>query len=140
MLFKKLTDCDEENNFLGISIRYVCNAGLFLALVVVVDRVMVKFGMQDFNLGKTPMEKGCSFPGQGTNSVTHAYRELMGSIDAVHDICYGYLERFQNQPSESHWQELKRVARYVQGRENAEVLVGYADWASDTEDRKSVNK
>ncbi|XP_062557763.1 uncharacterized protein LOC134222614 [Armigeres subalbatus] len=69
------------------------------------------------------------------------------------DICYavGYLGRFQNQPGETHWQALKRVVRYMKGTKNlklqykqhkdAEALVGYADadWASDTEDRKSIS-
>lgn len=69
------------------------------------------------------------------------------------DICYpvGYLWRFQQQPTVEHWQALKRIVRYLQGTKKlmlqfkrnptSSPLVGYvdADWASDTEDRKSVS-
>ncbi|XP_075162880.1 uncharacterized protein LOC142235513 [Haematobia irritans] len=60
-----------------------------------------------------------------------------------------YLGRFQQNPSELHWQHLKRIARYLKGtipmklafnKQNSEAVIGYADadWASDTTDRKSV--
>ena len=69
------------------------------------------------------------------------------------DICYsvGFLGRFQSNPSNEHWQLLKRVLRYLNGTKhkqlffkrntNSEVLVGYADadWANDIIDRKSVS-
>lgn len=69
------------------------------------------------------------------------------------DICYpvSYMGRFQQNPADHHWQTLKRIVRYLQGtqglcleyrrEEAAEPLVGFADadWAADTEDRKSVS-
>ncbi|XP_062538927.1 uncharacterized protein LOC134207221 [Armigeres subalbatus] len=114
--------------------------------------------MQDCNPVKTPMEKGCLLPARSVNPVSHPYRELLGSLMYTMlcvrpDICYavGYLGRFQNQPGETDWQALKRVVRYMKDTKNlklqykqhndAEALVGYADadWASDTEDIKSVS-
>ncbi|KXJ69879.1 hypothetical protein RP20_CCG025545 [Aedes albopictus] len=58
--------------------------------------------------------------------------------------------RFQQSPTEDHWQALKRIMRYLKGtttmglvfkrHEDSRPLVGFvdADWASDSEDRKSV--
>lgn len=160
-LSKKLqmTDCGVVNHFLGMKIRYDRATGcMYLAQEAAVDRVLTKFGMQDCNHVKTPMEKGCFLPPQAANPVSHPYRQLLGSLMYTMlcvrpDICYavGYLGRFQVQPDEAHWQALKRVVRYVKGTKNlklqykqnddAEALVGYADadWASDAEDRKSVS-
>lgn len=69
------------------------------------------------------------------------------------DICYqvGYMGRFQNNPSDIHWTNLKRIIRYIKGTKHLKLIfsknsddneiIGYvdADWASDTEDRKSVS-
>lgn len=61
------------------------------------------------------------------------------------------LRRNQQNPPGTHWQSLKRVARYMRGTktkhlkcirdDSKELLVGLADadWASDLEDKKSVN-
>lgn len=58
--------------------------------------------------------------------------------------------RFQQSPTEDHWQALKRIMRYLKGttamglnykkQNDTRPLVGYvdADWAADLEDRKSV--
>ncbi|KXJ62307.1 hypothetical protein RP20_CCG026806 [Aedes albopictus] len=142
-----------------MKIRYDRATGcMYLTQEAAVDRVLMKFSMQDCNHVKTPMEKGCSLPPRAANPVSHPYRQLLGSLMYTMlcvrpDICYavGYLGRFQVQPGEAHWQALKRVVRYVKGTKNlklhykknddAEALVGYADadWASDAEDRKSVS-
>ena len=69
------------------------------------------------------------------------------------DLCYpvGYMGRFQQNPSEVHWQSLKRIVRYLKGTKtkelvfnrncNSRAIVGYADadWGSDINDRKSLS-
>ncbi|XP_065084611.1 uncharacterized protein LOC135706866 [Ochlerotatus camptorhynchus] len=113
--------------------------------------------MTDCNPTKTPMEKNLVVPRDG-ESTQEPYRELLGTIMYVMlctrpDLCFpfGFLGRYQQNPTVNHWQCLKRIVRYLKGTktkhlkfvrdESAEVLVGYADadWASDAEDRKSVS-
>ena len=62
-----------------------------------------------------------------------------------------FLERYQENSLEEHWQALKRVLRYLQRSKNKKLvfkpaqvsnkLVRYADadWASEVSDRKSVS-
>ncbi|XP_037807715.1 secreted RxLR effector protein 161-like [Lucilia sericata] len=103
------------------------------------------------------MEKGLQLTYNVGNTIDKPYRELLGSLMYVMlcvrpDICYhvSYLGRFQQNPSEEHWQSLKRVLRYLKGTvkkkliytaSDDNILVGYADadWASDTTDRKSIS-
>lgn len=103
------------------------------------------------------MKKGLQLKRDGP-STNEPYRELLGSIMYTMlcvrpDICYpvSYMGRFQQNPTDQHWQSLKRIVRYLQGTmglclefkrdENAAPLVGFADsdWAADNEDRKSVS-
>ncbi|KAK9744897.1 hypothetical protein QE152_g7368 [Popillia japonica] len=61
------------------------------------------------------------------------------------------LSRFNNNPGEIHWQAVKRVFRYLKGtaaaklefkRDGNSEIIGYcdADWAADTDDRKSITE
>lgn len=104
------------------------------------------------------MEKGLQLDRKVTEAFDEPYRELLGSLMYVmvstrSDICFpvGYLGRFQSQPGQQHWTALKRVVRYLKGTmdhcltfyrdDRALPLIGFADadWATDTEDRKSVS-
>lgn len=104
------------------------------------------------------MEKGLQLDRKISEAIGEPYRELLGSLMYVMvsrrpDICYpvGYLGRFQAQPGQQHWVALKRVVRYLKGTlkhclsfirdDQAKLLVGFADsdWATDTEDQKSVS-
>lgn len=119
-------------------------------------KILEKFGMTECNPAKNPMEKGLQLYREGCRT-SQPYRELLGSLMyqmlcVRPDLCYpvSYLGRFQQSPTDNHWQALKRVVRYLKGtatlglhykrNEDSRPLVGYvdADWASDAEDRKSV--
>ncbi|XP_055843722.1 uncharacterized protein LOC129910383 [Episyrphus balteatus] len=114
--------------------------------------------MLDCNPVKTPMEKGLQLEANITGQELHKpYRELLGSIMYIMlcsrpDICYAvsFMGRYQQNPSEVHWQHLKRIVRYLQGTKSLKLnfnstqdppVIGYADadWASDIVDRKSVS-
>lgn len=113
--------------------------------------------MTDCNPAKTPMEKALQIDDDKI-ATNQPYRELLGSLMYLMlcvrpDICYyiGYMGRFQQNPTESHWKALKRILRCIKGTkkmkmqfkssDNSKILLGYcdADWASDIVDRKSVN-
>ena len=85
------------------------------------------------------------------------YRSMIGSLlyvtasrpDVMHAV--GLVGRFQANPKESHLQAVKRIFRYLKG--TAEFRLWYprgpeltltayidADWAGDTDDRKSISR
>ncbi|XP_055604345.1 uncharacterized protein LOC129752595 [Uranotaenia lowii] len=86
------------------------------------------------------------------------FKELIGCLQYLAtssrpDICSAVsaLSKYQTSPADRHWQDLKRVLRYLRGttdmalvvRRNAkpEILSGYADadFANDSDDRRSVS-
>ncbi|XP_055913678.1 uncharacterized protein LOC129947224 [Eupeodes corollae] len=87
---------------------------------------------------------------------TVRYQEDIGSILYAAQVsrpdlsfAVGALSRFNNNPSKSHWIAVKRLFRYIKGTINYKLeytrdiegcLEGFsdADWASDSDDRKST--
>lgn len=153
----RMTDCGEARHFLGMKIAYDRQTGVLqLSQQAHVEKVVNNFGMAECNPAKSPMEKGLQLQREGTPT-KEPYRELLGSLMYIMlsvrpDICFpvGYLGRYQQHPTEAHWQSLKRVVRYLKESSNtvltfqrtdAPPLIGYADadWAADSEDRKSVS-
>lgn len=83
------------------------------------------------------------------------YRSIIGSLlyltASRPDLCFsvGLCARYQSQPRESHLKAVKRIIRYVSGttdfgiwysKDSPLLLAGYsdADWAGDSDDRKST--
>ncbi|XP_065095220.1 uncharacterized protein LOC135717189 [Ochlerotatus camptorhynchus] len=94
-----------------------------------VARVLELFVLAECNPAKSPMEKGLQLQREGTLTA-EPYRELIDSLMYIMlcvrpDICFlvGYLGRYQQKPTETHWQCLKRIVRYLKGSANAEDLV-----------------
>ncbi|XP_037825713.1 secreted RxLR effector protein 161-like [Lucilia sericata] len=67
------------------------------------------------------------------------------------DICHAvsYLSRLNNNPSQEHWNAVKRVFRYLKETKHSKLcyrqdgnneLIAYsdADWANDVDERKSI--
>ena len=153
----EMSDCGQLKSFLGMKIENSIK-GLKLSQEASIERVLQKFGMTDCNSVKTPMEKGIQLnPKTDTEFFEEPYRELLGSLMYIMlcvrpDICFavGYMGRFQQNPSDQHWQALKRILRYLQGTKSKklnftctddEPLIGYADadWGNDLLDRKSIS-
>ncbi|XP_020689594.1 uncharacterized protein LOC110104707 [Dendrobium catenatum] len=68
----------------------------------------------------------------------HLYRQLIGSLQyltltrpdiqfAVHQLC-----QHMQTPLNTHYESLKRILRYIQGTSDT-------DWASNTQDQKSIS-
>ncbi|XP_055615246.1 uncharacterized protein LOC129761546 [Toxorhynchites rutilus septentrionalis] len=157
--FFKMTDCGEMQHFLGMKIAYDRTPGkMQFSQGASIEKMLKKFGMNDCNPTRTPMEKGLQLTCSNTGTVNEPYREVLGSLMYVMmstrpDIRFpvGYLGRFQQEPEQLHWTALKRVVRYMKGTKDmflefsrgkdVEPLVGFtdSDWATDTVDRKSVS-
>lgn len=93
-----------------------------------------------------------------SNGTQQPYRELIGCLmygmlagrpDLSASV--GYFSRFQSNPTDDHWNYLKRVLRYIKDTlsiklvykrdPSNKLLVGFADadWGGDTNDRKSTS-
>lgn len=153
----EMSDCGVLKFFLGINLNF-CDAGLKLSQDVSIEKVLSKFGMLDCNPVKSPIEKGIQLTTNNENvNFDKPYRELLGSLMYIMlssrpDICYSvaYMGRYQQKPTDLHWQHLKRIVRYLKGTKSLKLnfnanqdvpIVGFADadWASDIGDRKSVS-
>ena len=104
------------------------------------------------------MITGCSLSSNDESAAVHqpTYRSMIGSLlyligtrpNIMHAM--GIVGRFQENPKESHLQEVKRIFKYLQGTQNFGLwyprdtnltLHAYIhpDWAGSVDDRKSTS-
>lgn len=155
----RMTDLGVPNMFMGLRIKINPEEDVLqIDQAGYTSRLLDKFGMTGCNPAATPMEQNLKLmPGVKADKVQEPYRELIGSLMFLMsgtrpDICFAltYLARFQENPTQEHWQCLKRVLRYLSGtidvglqfskRDDEPALSCYvdADWANDLVDRKST--
>lgn len=153
----KLKDLGNVKSFMGLSIEYnQKNRSMKISQSTFATRILEKFGMDQCNPVATPMEAGLKLErGDPEEKFDCPYRELIGSLMYLTmgtrpDLCYAvtYLSRFQQSPTEMHWNSLKRILRYVKGTVDVslhygpgeDIVRGFtdSDWANDQIDRKST--
>ena len=123
-----------------------------------VNRLLIKYGMENSYGCKVPMEAGLSLSRSNDACPNVPYQELIGTLMFLTrgtrpDICFAvsYLSRFQNNYGQEHWNALKRVLRYLKlyseiclrfkkSDDMTDPLLCFvdADFANDKEDRKST--
>jgi transposase InsO family protein len=157
----EMTDMGKLQHFLGIKIDYNEPEGkVELSQAAAIQELLERFDMQDCKPVGTPLETAISIDAnkQEEKQTKEPYRELIGKLMYIMlgsrpDLCYAisYLSRFQDNPSDTHWQYAKRLLRYLKGteslklvydrKEEAPTLEAFADadYANDTETRKSVS-
>ena len=120
---------------------------------------MKKFGLESASSVRTPMSPNVKLTvdllGKSVNP--SLYRSIIGSllylITSRPNISYsvGVCARYRANPKESHMTALKRIIKYVKttaefgvwySNDTNDVLAGYsdADWAGNTDDRKSTSR
>ncbi|KAG9454272.1 hypothetical protein H6P81_007176 [Aristolochia fimbriata] len=132
--------------------------GIFISQEKYARNLVKKFGLEDAKAMRTPMsatDRICRDE-NGTLADPTLYRSMIGSFlyltASRPDIYYsvGLCARFQSAPKESHVKSVKKIIRYVKNTINlgiwyavntSNALAGYsdADWAGDTDDRKSTS-
>ena len=145
--------------FLGMSVvRNQEEKESWIGQPAYIQKLLSKTGMSDCKPVKTPVD-----PGQRLVKALETeeafdqqlYQSVVGSLMYLAtctrpDIAYavGMLARFASKPNQSHWTAAKRMLRYLRGTDNLGILYkgeseiqGYsdADWAGDTDDRKSTS-
>ena len=116
--------------------------------------------MDEANLIAPPMVGGCKLSKSGSERFSDPtlYRSVVGALQyatitrpeisfSVNKVCL-----FMSNPSEQHWQAVKRILRYLNGsitlglrlqasKSSSFSVQAYcdADWASDPDDRRSTS-
>ena len=148
-------DFGEITDFLGIQVeRTASHMKLFQKKMI--NKILTKFGMEECNGSKTPMETNFQDDGQ-EEIIKVPYRELVGSLlyisnatrpDITHSV--SYLSQFLDKPNQKTWIAAKRVLRYLKETQNygliykkklnSKTLYAFsdADWAGNVSDRKSI--
>ena len=121
-------------------------------------KVLTRFGMATCTPVLTPMLPGTQLQeelvDQAPSDIVRLYQSMVGSvmyamIQTRPDICFPVtiLSRFNNNPNASHMMAIKRVLRYLRGtldygitygKGNGLVRYTNADWASNSETRRSL--
>ena len=165
----KMKDMGELHYCLGISIeKDHRRGGVYLHQKQYIKNMLQKFGLQDAKEVSIPFDHNQRLVKDDgiSKSVDKAeYQSLVGSllyaaVATRPDISYsvGVVARYCANPNQSHLTAAKRILRYLKGtmsyglvftnrqgaREsigNQSLPIGYcdADWASDSDDRKSVS-
>lgn len=156
----KLKDLGPVRNMLGIKVERDATS-IKLSQENRIDKLLDRFGMTDCKSVKSPMITNISSVDESTCNATNSnvtkfpFQELIGSlmylcVTTRPDISFAvsYLSKYNSCYTEFHWNQAKRIVRYLKGTKHmalvfkksnvSPTLEGYsdADWASDA-DRKS---
>eukprot|EP00253_Pinus_taeda_P008551 PITA_08551 len=153
----EMTDMGLLRYFLGIEVEQNGN-GIFISQEKYANEVLKRFNMQESKAAITPTVMGLKLNKEDNNKDfdPSLYKSIVGSLtyltatrpDIMHAV--SLISRFMEGPKEAHWQEAKRILRYVKGTKMFGILyttlecsdlIGYtdSDWAGSVDDRKSTS-
>lgn len=147
--------------FVGLQVvRDRANRSIFLHQESYVNQILSRFNMKNANSVSIPADpQTVLIPNEDNEKIfsTMPYREAVGSLLFLAtvsrpDICFAVstVSRHVNNPSQMHWQAVKRIFKYLKGtaklgicysnRESESGLIGFsdADNAGDVETRRST--
>ena len=158
----KCKDLGKLEYFLGMEINIDETSGnITISQKKYIHDILKRFGLLDCNPKSVPMDPGLVLPLSqdptvGSTNHTYPYREVVGSlmylmVTTRPDLSFsvGYLARYLNKFTKTHFAAAIQVLKYVKGTEDIGItyhsnvpckLVGYsdADWASDINTRRST--
>eukprot|EP00253_Pinus_taeda_P011870 PITA_11870 len=153
----EMTDMGLLRYFLAIEVDQN-ESGIFISQAKYVNEVLGRFNMQDSKAAVTPTVMGLKLIKEDISKDfdPSLYKSIVGSLMYLTatrpDIMFAVslISRFMERPKEAHWQETKRILRYVKGTKRFGILytssessdlVGYtdSDWAGSVDDRKSTS-
>ena len=147
------------NYFLGMQV--IQKSGkVWIRQPTYAEKVLSKFGMDNARPVVTPVDPNSKLIKATDESELHnqpEYQSAVGSLLYLSsatrpDITFAvnHVTKFSEKPTKEQWSGVKRIFRYLKGtvnyglqysRDAREECVGFcdADWAGDTNDRKSVS-
>ncbi|XP_019095657.1 PREDICTED: uncharacterized protein LOC109130515 [Camelina sativa] len=154
----EMTDLGLLNYFLGMEVNQD-DRGIFLSQEKYANKLIDKFGLKESKSVSTPLtpqekRKGGEDEDKEFGDPSK-YRSIVGGLlylcASRPDVMYAssYISRYMSSPRMKHYQEAKRVLRYVKGtssfgvfftRKETPRLIAYSDsdWGSCHEDKKST--
>ena len=155
-----MKDVGNLHCYLGIQIEQGDDGMYFLHQKSYIEKKLKEFNLSDSKPSSIPVDPGYQKNRKSSESMNNKeiYRKAIGSLlylstNSRPDIAIGtsILARHVDDPSQADWTEVKRIFRYLNHTKDKRLklgslseqynnqLIGYADadWASDTDDRKS---
>jgi transposase InsO family protein len=151
-----LTRLGELKSYLGINIQRDSNGVFYMDQAQYIQKTINRFGLKDARISATPLDTGYLKIARDGKPMHNGekFQKLIGAVlyVATHtrpDIAasVSILSQKIKQPTETDWNEAKRIVRYLKGTKefklkltsNTEGLEAYtdADWAEDRTDSKS---
>ena len=155
-------DMGELHYFLGMKIIQNQSSGeVWIGQPVYTQNILEKFGMKDAKPVSTPVDvssKLVTATAESSDSIDQdLYQSAVGSLLYLSvatrpDIAFAVsnVAKYCASPSKQHWIAVKRIMRYLKGTSNYGLCyipshhgqcIGFsdADWAGDTDDRKSTS-
>ncbi|XP_050902735.1 uncharacterized mitochondrial protein AtMg00810-like [Lathyrus oleraceus] len=152
----EMTDMGIMAYYLGIEVKQE-DRGIFITQEGYAKEVLKKFKMDDTNLVGTPMECGSKLSKHENGEIMDPtlYKSLVGSLRYLTstrpNILYvvGFVSRYMEAPTTTHFKAEKRIIRYIKGITNFDLhyysynnyeIIDYSDsdWSGDLDDRKST--
>jgi len=130
--------------------------GIFVSQETYAKEILKKYKMANCNpVSMEPGAKLSKFDG-GERVDVRKYQSLVGSLcyltctRSYLSLSVGIINRFMEEPVNSHWKALKRVLQYIQGTVSLDLfyskaednkLIDYSDndWRGDIDDQKSTS-
>lgn len=156
----EMKDLGPAKYVLGLEIDYDQEGGtLCLHQSNYIRNILQTFNMDHSKPVASPMDPSVKLRKNDTeeNNRAFPYREAIGKLmyaatSTRLDISYavGHLSRYLDNPSDDHWNAVKRILRYLKGTQNHGLIYNRtythwnlelycdSDWASDIDSRKST--
>ena len=159
----EMSDLGELAWILGIRVkRDRISRTITLSQAAYIDSIIKRFNLSSASPLSTPIDHNAllskdqspSTPQQIDDMRKVPYREAIGSlmyaaIGTRPDITYAVtaLSQYLQSPGRAHWEQAKRVIRYLKGTRDYELVFGSsggvegftdANWGNDTDDRHSI--
>lgn len=158
----KMKYIGEAKQILGLNLtRDRKNGKIYIDQEAYIEKILKRFGMEDCKAVSTPFDSNQKLvkikQDESLDANEVPYQEAIGCLlyaaqGCRPDISFAVncLSKFNNCHSQIHWAAVKRVFRYLQGTKKMKLcysrdvspgikVYSDADWANDSDDRRSVS-
>lgn len=119
------------DSFLGVEVKHLSNGSLLLTQSKYIRDLLTRANMLDCKGISSPMVSNCKLSHFGTDTLSdpYEYRSIVGALQYLTltrpDITYSVNKvcQFMSNPLDSHWQEVKRILRYLKGTQHFGLLL-----------------
>jgi Reverse transcriptase (RNA-dependent DNA polymerase) len=152
----EMTNLGGASHYLGIDIEQDSDGRFFISQPAYIDSIVAEAGLENSKISKFPLDTGYAKQLGTPLESNEEYRKLIGMLlylttNTRPDIAasVSILSRKVEHPRDNDMNEVKRVIKYLKGTRQLKLMINdvsgnneltvYSDanWAEDTDDRKS---